>query len=240
MAGTARSGVWRGSLMLASLLVCAALIAAASPASGETGSVSVDVPAFATQQSGIEGAVPNFWGPAIEGARQEPYADAPGGSRRVQYFDKARMEDAAAGVTNGLLTVELISGQRQMGDSRFAAFAPCDLPIVGDPDNPWPPYRALNATVFPERTAQSSDAVDTVYESDGSFGHNTKLGAKPGAAAGGYASDPGGRYAHNIPAAFWQYLNSLPVSWQPAMGLPLTEPFWVNVRVRGAATWVLV
>lgn len=240
MAGIARLGVRRGTFILALLLICATLIAAASPASGERVPIAVDVPVFATQQAGIEGTVPNFWGPAIEGARQELYADAPGGTRRVQYFDKARMEDAATGVTNGLLTVELISGQRQMGDNRFATVAPCALPVVGDPDNLWPSYSSLNATVFPQHSARSSAVVDTTYEPDGTFTHDTELGMKAGAAAGGYVSDPGGRYAHNIPAGFWRYLNGLPVPWQSAMGFPLTEAFWTTVRVRGLATRVLV
>ena len=50
---------------------------------------------------------------------REPYADAPGGTRLVQYFDKSRMEINNPGgdrtskffVTNGLLSIELISGK---------------------------------------------------------------------------------------------------------------------------------
>src|SRR4051794_38568039 len=60
------------------------------------------------------------WGPAPSAAGTEAYADAPdrSGMRLVQYFDKSRMEinnpkaspDDEWFVTNGLLTVELISG----------------------------------------------------------------------------------------------------------------------------------
>src|SRR4051794_28083936 len=59
-----------------------------------------------------------FWGPQPRTATQEQWLEAPGGTRLVQYFDKSRMEindpnadpNGAFFVTNGLLTVELISG----------------------------------------------------------------------------------------------------------------------------------
>src|SRR5690606_16685171 len=60
-----------------------------------------------------------MWGPeAFTVPLSEPYAEAPGGQRSVQYFDKARMEITDPGadtdsiwyVTNGLLVVELITG----------------------------------------------------------------------------------------------------------------------------------
>ncbi|HET7036622.1 MAG TPA: hypothetical protein VFI42_13140, partial [Thermomicrobiaceae bacterium] len=61
-----------------------------------------------------------LWGqPVPFGARREPYAEAKGGERLVQYFDKGRMEinDPTADpksewyVTSGLLTEELITGR---------------------------------------------------------------------------------------------------------------------------------
>ncbi|MGI8854123.1 MAG: fibronectin type III domain-containing protein [Thermomicrobiales bacterium] len=186
--------------------------------------------------------MPNFWGPAVQTAMQEPYIEATGGTRLVQYFDKARMEQTTAGgpITNGLLTVELITGQRQMGDHSFAAFPPSSLPVVGDLTNPWPPYAALRGTVFAARVAKSGEPVGTVYKPDGTFALNPGLAAQPGAAFGDYQTDPGGVYAHNIPLAFSTYLAALPLPWQGAMGFPLTEAFWVNVKVNGALTWVLV
>jgi hypothetical protein len=63
----------------------------------------------------------------------------------------------------------------------------------------------------------------------------------PGAAFGSFQSDPGGKYAHNVPLAFWSYLSALPVPWQTTMGYQLTEAFWVQVTVNNVpATWVLV
>src|SRR5437773_11288136 len=59
-----------------------------------------------------------YWGPTPGFATTEPYSDAPGGQRKVQYFDKTRMEiNNPSGnpndpfyVTNGLLAVELMTG----------------------------------------------------------------------------------------------------------------------------------
>ncbi len=55
-------------------------------------------PAFRAQWQAGEALSPNFWGPlatATDG-QQEPYKEAAGGQRLVQYFDKGRME-----LTNG-------------------------------------------------------------------------------------------------------------------------------------------
>ena len=71
-------------------------------------------------------------------------------------------------------------------------------------------------------------------------GCNPGLAADPGAAFGSYQSDPGGRFAHNVPLAFWSYLSALPLPWQSAMGFPLTEAVWVNVTLNNVPTWVLV
>src|SRR5690606_21893760 len=65
-----------------------------------------------------------MWGPeALTGLLSESYAESPGGARTVQYFDKSRMEISNPSgdqsspwyVTNGLLVVELITGQMQTG-----------------------------------------------------------------------------------------------------------------------------
>src|SRR4051794_24732798 len=57
---------------------------------------------IAKQWNDVEPKSPNFWGPADQPAVQEAYAEATGGERLVQYFDKARMEQTTAGgaVTN--------------------------------------------------------------------------------------------------------------------------------------------
>jgi hypothetical protein len=228
--------------MGSALLLITAGIAVPTFTHGQAADLPFGSAAFAAQWNSIEPTVPNFWGPAVQPALHEPYSEATNGARLVQYFDKARMEQTTASgpVTNGLLTVELITGRRQMGDQLFAPFPPSTLPVVGDPTNTWPPYAALGSAAFPARVPRSGEPVGTVYKPGGTFGLNPGLAAQPGAAYGDYQTDPGGVYAHNIPLAFSAYLAALPLPWQTAMGFPLTEAFWVNVAVNGVPTWVLV
>ncbi|MHB8646616.1 MAG: fibronectin type III domain-containing protein [Thermomicrobiales bacterium] len=243
MSGTLRSAPFRGAIVMSvGLLLLATFVAAPVFTHGSAADTPFGSPAFGTLWSSIEPVVPNFWGPAVQPALQEPYHEATNGSRLVQYFDKARMEQTTVSgpVTNGLLTVELITGQRQMGDASFAPFPPSARAVVGDPTNTWPPYSALGGGVFAAKVGQSGEPSGTVYKPDGTFGLNPGLGADPGAQPGTYQSDPGGKYAHNIPIALSSYLAALPIPWLSTMGLPLTEAFWVNVIVSGAPTWVLV
>ena len=77
-----------------------------------------------------------YWGPTPGEAKTEPYAEGVDGQRQVQYFDKIRMEinDPSADktsqfyVTNGLLTVELISGKMQTGNSTYENSYPANIP----------------------------------------------------------------------------------------------------------------
>nr|MDQ6908579.1 hypothetical protein [Chloroflexota bacterium] len=78
-------------LLLLSSFVAAPVFTHSSAAEGAFGS-----PAFGTLWGSIEPVVPNFWGPAVRPALQEPYREATNGSRLVQYFDKARMEQTTA------------------------------------------------------------------------------------------------------------------------------------------------
>ncbi len=245
MAGSQRSLAVRCLLMgTAALLLITGLVAGPTFLHGQAATIPFGNTAFAAQWNSIEPKVPNFWGPAYQNIFPEQYQEAtPSGQRFVQYFDKARMEQTTAGgpVTNGLLTVELISGQRQFGDTLFTTYPPASIPVVGDPTNTFPTYAALGASVFPNKVAQSAQPIGTVYNADGTLTTNSQQAAVPGAAFGSFQGDPGGKYAHNIPLAFWSYLTALPVPWQTTMGYPLTEAFWVQVTVKNVPmTWVLV
>ncbi|HEY7907811.1 MAG TPA: fibronectin type III domain-containing protein [Thermomicrobiales bacterium] len=245
MAGSQRSMAIRCLLMgMAALLLVTGIVAGPSFMHGQAAAIPFGNSAFAAQWNGIESKVPNFWGPADQNIFPEQYQEAtPSGQRFVQYFDKARMEQTTAGgaVTNGLLTVELITGQRQFGDNLFTNYPPATIPVVGDPTNTFPTYASLGASVFPNKVAQSAQPVGTVYNADGTLTTNSQQAAVPGAAFGSFQSDPGGKYGHNVPLAFWSYLSALPVPWQTTMGYPLTEAFWVQVTVNTVpSTWVLV
>ncbi len=233
----------RGVLVMgAALLLLSTLIAAPVFTHGSAADAPFGSSAFGALWNGIEPDVPNFWGPTVQSALMEQYREAPNSSRLVQYFDKARMEQTTASgpVTNGLLTVELITGQRQVGDASFMASPPSTLPVVGDSTNVWPSYAAFGGGIFAAKVSKRGDPTGVVYKPDGTFGLNPGLGADPGAAFGAYQADPGGKYAHNLPLAFSTYLAALPVPSLPVMGFPLTEAVWVRVTLNGAPTWVLV
>ncbi len=82
-----------------------------------------------------------IWGPApFTDVLTEPYAESPGDERQVIYYDKNRMEitspdaDPASPwyVTNGLLAVELTTGQVQLGHNDFKQGLPSEMNVAGD------------------------------------------------------------------------------------------------------------
>src|SRR3954454_14046373 len=81
-----------------------------------------------------------LWGPSPGQVRSEPYSGAPGGTRTVQYFDKARMEVNPAvtdpsnqwATTTGLLVVEMVSGKVQVGPNTYETRSPAAIPVAGD------------------------------------------------------------------------------------------------------------
>src|SRR3954466_15632687 len=91
-----------------------------------------------------------YWGPAPGMSKTEPYAEGDGGKRLVQYFDKSRMEINHSNgnrndpffVTNGLLTVELVTGRMQMGNNSFVDRYPAQIPLASDTDDPNAPTYA--------------------------------------------------------------------------------------------------
>lgn len=192
------------------------------------------------------------WGPApVTPARLEPYAEGPEGFREVQYFDKSRMEvTQPAGdrsskwfVTNGLLTVELVSGRIQTGDSRFQEAVPARVPVAGDFDSPLAPtYASFNSLAsLPGKAAErrsenrTGQAVTATLDQDGNSGDIS--GGSPVKAAY-FENDLG----HNIPDVFWTWLNDPKnnLDWLFALGHPISEPYWVNVNLAGKPSRVLV
>ncbi len=109
------------------------------------------------------------WGPQPWFDYKEVYKQSPSGLRQVQYFDKARMEinDPAntsgplGGVTNGLLTVEMVSGRVKLGNGtnteenqqRIAA----QIPVAGDigPDATIDPLTPTYETFTPFATTDN-------------------------------------------------------------------------------------
>jgi hypothetical protein len=192
-----------------------------------------------------------LWGPETLAILREPFTDAQNGTRLVQYFEKARMEVASTGstLTNGLLARELISGQVQVGSDTFEQRAPARIVIAGDASDPQAPtYASLQDLLnepFPERIGQ--DVRETIDRAGRITRYSGPLRAE--ARLVHYVPETG----HNIAAIFWQFFNQEGMvfeddrlqrgalfDWVATTGLPITEPYWVQVEVDGTARDVLI
>jgi sortase (surface protein transpeptidase) len=207
------------------------------------------------------------WGPAPLASGLEPYADAPDGSgkRLVQYFDKSRMEindpKLSPGdkwfVTNGLLTVELISGRMQIGDSKFETSKPAAIPMASDPDDASAPTYASFGTVSNTSAGEhrQPDKSNGGYatgriDEEGAVADDASKNGQAVAKIAYYEKATG----HNVPKVFWDFLNStgtvksgvgtankpLLDPWVFAMGLPISDAYWANVKIEGKSQDVLI
>ncbi|MDQ3705546.1 MAG: hypothetical protein M3437_10055 [Chloroflexota bacterium] len=201
-----------------------------------------------------------FWGPTPGFRAYEEYAEGPGGQHLVQYFDKSRMEINNPNgnkadrfyVTNGLLTRELISGQMQVGNSKFVQRWPAEINMASDIDDLSAPTYASFRYLVMDRGSNNSVGQPIVETID----------RKGATAQDSRYSIYGVKYAyfesatrHNIPDVFWQFLNQTgPVKengktvnarlndpYFYATGYPITEAFWASVKIAGVGnTAVLI
>ncbi|HMA37509.1 MAG TPA: sialidase family protein [Chloroflexia bacterium] len=215
-------------------------------------------------QAGIAGR-PWLWGPAPFAAGHEPYAQGVNGQRLVQYFDKSRMEinnpdtDRAQKwyVTNGLLVVEMMTGQVQLGDSQYSGqgYAPNPLPVAGDPGSPEAPtYATLARVASLHGDNRAPDLTGSVVSGLIDQAGTVTGGAPPIPAAGGVRAiyyDP--TLGHNIPTVFWAFMNQQGPIDQAGqvvqgpvvdplfdLGHPITEAYWARLRIAGQDHWALI
>ena len=198
-----------------------------------------------------------FWGPAVLGQRFEPYVDSPGGQREVRYYDKSRMEiNEPAGdpnniyyVTNGLLTVELVTGQMKRGNAAdaYEQRQPAQQYVAGDQaNNPGTPRYATFANYVTIDGASNRDSDQTGQPATAFMSGTGQLSTTEsrGVTLAHYESATG----HNIASVFWDWFNSptsgfrpdAGVNWVYAAGFPISEPYWIDATVGGAAKRVLV
>ncbi len=208
-----------------------------------------------------------MWGPqenAIE--TTESYAESPGGQRSVKYFDKSRMEvtrpdgDQSSPwyVTNGLLVVELISGQMQMGDDAFMSHEPAWVNVAGDPNQDDPITYALLADLIdasPHPVGAPSTARASAQhtgDSDNAFINvidDVAMDSR-GVTAAHYVEET----SHVVASPFWTFMNSTGLVVENgslttenlfenpfyATGFPITEAYWTYVNVGGQSRDVLL
>lgn len=180
-----------------------------------------------------------YWGPAPLATFEEPYLEGVNGARLVQYWDKGRMEISNPHddpndpwyVTSGLLSIEMILGEVQIGDRRYETRGGAEIPIAGDPDpeaNPDAPTYAdfyWVTTVFLDSRRQPISA-DPIGPSEADSAAPPRFGdlVAEGLDAEGNvvrrpelaAAYPGTRLvyydgvlSHNIPKVFWDFLQQV-------------------------------
>lgn len=199
-----------------------------------------------------------MWGPAgMFCATSEPYLDAPGGTRAVQYFDKARMEvNNPAGdpesiwyVTNGLLVTEMITGQMQTGDATFEPREPSAVNLAGDLDDMSGPTYATFGRLLDVEPHPAGAAITQRVNRAGDVTQDDTL-AEYGVLAAASAAETG----HTVAGPFWEFMTSSADVWEDgalinaplfenpfyATGLPISEAYWTTVRVAGTEQDVLV
>ena len=211
-----------------------------------------------------------FWGPGPNTpALIEAYREGPAGTHLVQYFDKSRMEvnrpeadpNNPFFVTNGLLTVDLISGSIQVGDNEFAPFHPACIPMTGDfLNDDAPTYAAFQKVSVDGNRKDTHPAPNRVGQRViETIDRNGNTGTDPSKAniAGTEIVHYEGQTKHNIPRVFWDFLNSSgPVHTDPtthavrneqlinpwffASGLPISEAYWAKATIRGQVKDVMV
>jgi hypothetical protein len=194
----------------------------------------------------------NLVSPVILGTaiQRETFVDLPGGSREVLYFDKSRMEindptadpNATWYVTNGLLPIELMTGQMQIGLSQFEARQPAQIAAIGDPGQ-FPTYADLRSVYRSPGAVNPSDLgkpATGLLNPDGSItGFND------------YASDGAtllvrGENNHGVAKALADFQTQRGLIYENGryvrgqvydplfvFGLPVTGAYWVKARVGG-------
>ena len=221
----------RWTLLLAVLLsLSAGVLGPAATAFGD--------PAFQQQWQQGEALAPNFWGPLATAtdALQEPYKEAAGGQRLVQYFDKGRMELTNGTVTNGLLASELFQGSIATGDRDRTAAAPPGIPIAGDPDNPGPTYAAIRiraSAIFFNTSATPGLLVTTGIGPSGTIALGDPVPGSGPTSLGMYDSAT----QHNVLQAFAAYRDRVGLQ---TIGYATSEPFMTSVKVGGTPRRVIV
>ncbi len=196
------------------------------------------------------------WGPTVSEVLTEPYTQ--GNSRKVQYFDKTRMEQTEGRpVTNGLLAKELITGLLQLGDNDFQGYNPSTtINIAGDqvgnvPNPTYFSFRKVATINLDENKAtdRTGQTVTATIARDGTTGASADLGTQYNVKNSYFDKT----LNHNIADVFWNFLNQNGVvykngafvtdkgfDWLQVVGLPLTEPFWSKSVVAGKTQDVLV
>lgn len=193
------------------------------------------------------------WGPSVSSALEETLVQGVNGKRKVQYFEKSRMEindpngDANSQwyVTNGLLPIEMMTGKVQTGNDftkEFEQRGPAQIAVIGDPGN-FPTYKDLQPLYQSPGSVQASNLNNPVTQMLNSDGSTKQYD--------NYVNDPmtkliKGDNGHGIVQAFDDFMKQQGFVYESGnvvksnvfnalfvFGYPVTEPYWVMAKVGG-------
>ena len=200
-----------------------------------------------------------IWGPeARTGPMMEAYAEAPDGERLVQYYDKARMEmpvdsDVEPGspwfVTTGLLPLEMITGELQLGDDQFEQREPAEINIAGDPTDESAPTYADMAGLLDDPAVDVGETITATIDDDGQPGEDARF-ADYGVITAYYVPET----EHTVASVFWDFMNGSGTVYVDGQlvearffedpffgfGFPVTEAYWATIELEGEPTDILV
>ncbi len=238
---------------------------------GQAAGIIFNEPGFASVWNRVDKPVEEIaglgrgytWGPLAPGASSTSVEQYNGKPRKVQYFDKARMEINDPGgnpndlffVTTGLLVKELVSGQRQDGDQTFVMLQPSTIQVAGDSNEGGgnavaPTYASFHDLVSPDR-GQDAAPGSLIARRIDAAGQLATFGPPEEHTLAAYDS----LSRHNVADVFVNFGNARGTVWdgqrfgqasifydQPLyiLGRPLTEPYWTRAVVGGTERDVMV
>jgi hypothetical protein len=206
------------------------------------------------------------WGPPAPDSQSVVTELYNGKARRVQYFDKARMEinDPNADqsqlwyVTTGLLVKELVTGLRQEGDNLFTQYPGSTVQIAGDSNQfganaQAPTYASFRqvGTFFGTENGTGQANGDVIISRLDKAGQVSIFNPPEQRRLSGYDTVT----RHNIADVFVDFSNLSGPVWNGSqyvtgpvlygnpvfvMGRPITEPYWITTQVAGVDRPVLV
>jgi hypothetical protein len=183
-------------------------------------------------------ANPDYWGAPITAGVFEPYAEAPGQVRLVQYFEKGRMLGVAAEWLVDDQLIEILGGKRAIGRDKYEYAPPPAIPVAGD--GPGLTYAALSPNyeaLMAQAPLRPGGGVTLRVSATGEM---TTIPEGP--TSGPESLDPVTEITrrHNTLLAFADYWRLHPPPPGDIWKFPSTEPFRSTITVSGVQHDVIV
>jgi hypothetical protein len=203
------------------------------------------------------------WGNQVSQGFEEEYLEGPNGRHLVQYFDKSRMEinnpnadrNNPFFVTNGLLALDMIRGQFQVGDATFedAPQGPAQIPFgdLDDTSAESPTYASFRS-VLGAAPVPSGQPITATLNRAGQVGG--PVDSRGVVSRGPIAGFGEGTTNHSVASVFLDFLQQTGPVFEGGQnrnesvftplvfvtGLPISEAYWARVEVGAGTRDVLI